>query len=158
MTAKEKKVRAAVTIGFFAISFVVLFYYTYGSFFCSRPGESGHAAQTLHLTIACTLWEVLVSICGAFVAKKCGARGLAPVLSTTLALLGFASIPFWIYDSGTFMFEGTWADVSCFFTQGFGMMFPIIVAPILAAATLAGEFVILKLNGIPKSALSVDSH
>jgi len=158
MTAKEKKVRAAVTIGFFAISFVVLFCYTYGSFFCSRPGESGHVAQTLHLTIACTLWEVLISICGAFLAKKRGARGLAPVVSTALALLGFASIPFWIYNGGRFMFEGTWVDVSCFFTEGFGMMFPIFVAPILAAATLAGEFAILKLNSVPKSALSLDSH
>ncbi len=158
MTAKEEKVRAAVTVAFFAISFVVLFYYTYGSLFCSRPGESGHVAHTLHLTIACTLWEVLVSICGAFVAKKCGARGLAPVVSTALALLGFASIPFWIYNSGRFRFEGTWVDVSCFFTEGFGMMFPIFVGPVLAAATLAGEFAILELNGIPKSALSLDSH
>ncbi len=38
------------------------------------------------------------------------------------------------------------------------MMFPIFVAPVLAAATLAGEFAILKLNGIAKSALSLDSH
>jgi|SRR4051812_16210407 len=158
MTAKEKKVRAAVTIGFFAISFVVLYCYTYGSLFCSRSRESGHVAQTLHLTIACTLWELLASVCGAFVAKKCGARGLAPLVSTALALLGFASIPFWIYDKGRFMFEGTWLDVSCFFTEEFGMMFPIFVAPILAAATLAGEFVILKLSSILKSALSLDSH
>jgi hypothetical protein len=158
MTAREKRVRLAVTTGYFAISFAVLFYYTYGSFFCSRPGESGHVAQTLHLTIAVTLWEALVSVFGAFAAKKCGVRGLGLVLSTALALVGFASIPFWIYDSGRFMFEGTWADVSCFFTEGYGMMFPIFVAPGLAAATLAGEFVILKFNGIPESALSVDSH
>jgi hypothetical protein len=158
MTVREKRVRAAVTIGFFAISFAVLFYYTYGSFFCSRPGESGHVAQTLHLTIACTLWEILVSTCGALVVKKCGVRGLAPVLSTALALLGFASIPSWIYDSGRFMFEGTWADVSCFFTEGFGMMFPIFVAPILAAATLAGELIILKVNSIAKPSVGVDSH
>lgn len=158
MSAQEKKVRAAVTIGFFAISFVALFYYTYGSFFCSRPGASSHVAQTLRLTIACTLWEVFVSIGGAFVGKKCDARRLAPVLSTALALMGFASIPSWIYKGGRFMFEGTWADVSCFFTEGYGMMFPVFVAPILAAATLAGEFVILKLNVGPKSALRLVSQ
>src|SRR6266851_7445964 len=140
MTGGEKKVRVAVTIGYFAICFAVLFYYTYGSFFCSRPRESGHAAQTLHLTIACTLWEVLVSICAAFAAKKFAVRGLAPAVSMVLALVGFASIPFWIYDSGRFMFEGTWADVSCFFTEGFGMMFPFFVAPVLALAALVGEF------------------
>lgn len=158
MTVKEKEVRAAVTASWFTISFVVLFYYTYGSFFCSRPGESGHVAQTLHLAVACTLWEAVVSFCGALVAKKCGVWWLAPVFSTVLALLGFASIPFWIYDSGRFMFEGTWADVSCFFTEGYGMVFPIFVAPILAAATLAGEFAIHKWNGFSQSGVSPESQ
>jgi hypothetical protein len=146
MTVGEKRVRVAVTVGYFAVCVVVLFYYTRGSFFCSRPGESGHAVQTLHLAVACTLWEVLVSMCGAFAAKKYGVSGLAVVISTVLALVGLASIPFWIYDSARFMFEGTWADVSCFFTEGYGMMFPFFVAPILAAATLVGEIVILKAN------------
>lgn len=130
------------------ICFAVLFYYTYGSFFCARPGEPGHTAQTLHLSAACTLWAVLASICGAFVAKRFGIRGLAPLVSTVLALGGLASIPFWIYDRGRFMFEGTWADVSCFFTEGFGMMFPIIIAPALALTTLVGELVILKATRI----------
>jgi hypothetical protein len=146
MSTKEKKVRAVVAIGYFAACFTLLFYYTYGSLFCSRPGESGHLAQTFHLAIACTLWEVLVSTFGALVAKKFAVRGVAPVVSTALALIGFASIPFWIYDSGRFIAEGTLADVSCFFTEGYSMMFPLVVAPALALATLAGELIILKLN------------
>jgi hypothetical protein len=149
MTAREKRIRAAVTVGYFAVCFVVLFYYTKGSSFCERPGESGHFSQTLHLTTACTLWEVLVSICGALAARKLALDGLAPFVSTALALAGLASIPFWIYDSGTFLLEGTWADVSCFFTEGYGMMFPFIVAPGLAVATLAGELIILRANKLP---------
>jgi hypothetical protein len=98
--SRRERVRASVTIGYFAICFAVLSYYTYDNDFCSRPGESGHAVQTLHLTIACTLWGVLVSICGAFAAKKFAIRGLAPMVSTVLALVGFASIPFWMYDRG----------------------------------------------------------
>lgn len=94
-----------------------------------------------------------MSICGAFAAKKFAVRGLAPMVSTVLALAGFASIPFWIYERGRFMFEGTWADVSSFFTEGFGMMFPLVVTPALALATLAGEFVILKPSGSPESKL-----
>lgn len=66
--------------------------------------------------------------------------------STALALIGFASIPFWIYDSGMFLFEGTLLDISCFFTEGYGMVFPLVVAPALALATLAGELIILRLN------------
>src|SRR5215470_460727 len=136
MTTREKKVHAVVAIGYFATCFALLFYYTYGSPFCPRPGESGHLAQTLHLAIACTLWEVLVSTCGALLAKTFDVRGVAPVVSTTLALIVFASFPFWMSESGGFISEGMWADVSCFFTEGYGMAFPLIVAPVLALATL----------------------
>lgn len=147
MSSDEKKVRIGVALGYFVICLTGLFYYTYGSVFCSRPGGPSHAAQTLRLTMACTVWYGLVSICGAIVAKKTGLRGIAPVVGTVLALMGFVSIPFWIYDSGRFIFEGTWADVSCFFTEGYGMMFPIVVAPLLALAALLGELVIMKANG-----------
>ena len=146
MSTQEKKARSVVAIGYFVTCFALLFYYTNGSPFCSRPGESGHLAQTLRLAIVCTVWEVLVSTCGALLAKQFDVRGVAPVVATALALIGFASIPFWIYDTGRFMSEGTWADVSCFFTEGYSMMFPLVVAPILAIATLAGELIILRLN------------
>jgi hypothetical protein len=151
MTAGKTRIRMAVTLAYFIVCFAGLFYYTYGSFFCSRPGESGHLAQTLHLTVACTAWDVFAGICGALIAKKSATPGLAPAVSTLLALVGFASMPFWIYGSGRFMFEGSWADVSCFFTEGYGMMFPFLVAPALAVATLAGEVIILKASSAPKS-------
>jgi len=153
MTAGEKRVRATVTGVYFIVCFAGLFYYTYGSSFCSRPRGPSQAAQTLRLTVACTVWEVLASICGAFAAKKSALRGLAPVVSTLLVLIGFTSIPFWIYDKGRFMFEGTWADVSCFFTEGYGIMWVFFVAPALAAATLLGELVILKASGNTKAGL-----
>lgn len=149
MNTRDKRVRTLVTIGYFLSCFAGLYYYTYGSSFCSRPGEHGHAAQTLHLALACTLWEVIVSSCGALAAKRSDMRGVAPMVSTVLALIGFASIPFWIYDSGKFLFEGTWLDVSCFFTEGYGMVFPLFVAPALALATLTGELIILKLIRSP---------
>ena len=154
MTAREKKARTAVTIGYFIICFAGLFYYTSGDYFCSRPGESGHAAQTLNLTIACTLWEAFVSMCGWSIAKRAGMRSLAALVSTVLALAGFVSIPFWTYDRGRFMLEGTWADVSCFFTEGYGMTFPLLVAPALALATLAAELLMLKVTDPPDSAFT----
>jgi len=136
---------------YFIVCFAGLFYYTSGDEFCSRPGGPSQAAQTLHLTIACTVWEVLASICGAFAAKKSALRRLAPVVSTLLVLGGFESIPFWLHDSGRFMFEGTWADVSCFFTEGYGILWVFFVAPALAAATLLVELVILKASGRSKA-------
>ena len=145
MNARDKRVRSLVTVGYFLVCFAGMFYYTSGDIFCSRPGESGHAAQTLHLALACTLWEVIASTCGALAAKRSGVRGIAPLISTVLALVGFASIPFWIYGSGSgqFLFEGTWLDVSCFFTEGYGIGFPLVVAA-LTLATLAGELIMLK--------------
>ena len=73
----------------------------------------------------------------------------------------FSSIPFWIYPGArpaTFLFKGTWADVSCFFAEGYGMMFPLFVAPVLAIAILAGEFVILTAKDVPKSTLLEHLH
>jgi hypothetical protein len=58
-----------------------------------------------------------------------------------IAFVGFASIPFWIYRGyGKFLFERTWVDVSCFFTEGSGIAFPFVVAPALAVATTIREW------------------
>ncbi|MGO9084957.1 MAG: hypothetical protein ACLQBK_07000 [Candidatus Sulfotelmatobacter sp.] len=66
-------------------------------------------------------------------------------MSTLIAGLGLASIPPWIYRGyGHFLFENTRADVSCFFTEGNGMMFPFVVAPVLALATLIREWMAMK--------------
>lgn len=60
-----------------------------------------------------------------------------------------ARLPFLIYRGyGHFRFEGTWADVSCFFTEGYGLMFPIVVAPLLALATFAQKLAFLKFTKI----------
>jgi hypothetical protein len=79
-------------------------------------------------------------------------------VGTLLALLGFVSITFWIYDSAKFMFEGTWADVNCFFAEGYGLAFPVVVAPALALATFVGELVILKTYGGTVSCDSLGSE
>jgi hypothetical protein len=150
MTAHEKRVRATVTGAYFIVCFAGLFYYTYGSFFCSPPRGAGHAVETLRLAVVCTVWEVLASICGAFAAKTSRVRWVAPAVSTFLAVVGFVSLPFVIYDHGRFLSEGTWADVTCFFNEGYGIMFPLAVAPALAVATLVSEFVVLKASGHTK--------
>ena len=43
----------------------------------------------------------------------------APLLAGAVTGAGLASIPFWIYRGyGHFLFEGTPADISCFFAEG----------------------------------------
>jgi len=155
LRAPKKQVRILGTTAYFVLCFGGLFYYTYRSFFCSGPGGSAHLAQTLRLSIAFTAWESLAGACGALVARSTARRWLWPPVSASIALLGFASTPFWIYQGfGTFLFEGTWADVSCFFTEGYGFMFPFVVAPALALATYLVEWAVMKTTGCGQSSLN----
>jgi len=142
-----RRVRLGLAVLYFIACFGILFFYTSGSSFCSRPNGPSRAMATLRLAFACTAWDAFASVCGvlsaAAIKKSTGRSTISRLVSTLIAGLGFASIPFWIYQGyGTFLFEGTWADVSCFFTEGYGMMFPFLVAPILAAATLLREWFI----------------
>jgi hypothetical protein len=95
--------------------------------------------------------ELFATFFGAFVAKKFSWRVLAPFVATPMVLGGLASMPFWMYDSGRFLFERTWADVSCYFVEGYGIGFAFFVAPLMALATLLGEVVILKTSGSSQS-------
>lgn len=148
----EKRARFAVTVAYFVVCFGGLFYYAHGSYFCSRQGRTQHFIQTLRLAVGCTAWSLLVGVCGQVLGRRPRWRRLGPPVSALLAYLGFASITLWIYRGfGQFLFEGTWADVSCFFTEGYGSMFPIVVAPALALATFLGELVILKAGGLRSS-------
>jgi len=104
---------------------------------------------TARLALACTAWDLVASGCAllaASVLKRVSVWNV--ILAAFVAGLGFASIPFWIYRGyGVFLFENTWADVSCFFTEGYGMMFPFTVAPALALATLGREWLIRRMLG-----------
>jgi hypothetical protein len=43
---------------------------------------------------------------------------------------------------GSFRFENTWADVSCFFTEGYGIGFLVVVVPLLSLTTFARDFLV----------------
>jgi hypothetical protein len=137
----QTSVRASVSALFFVICFVFLFWVSSGNSFCFRPEGPSHLAQTFRLSLACTAWQYFSVWCCESIQKRVG-RGASVPFSGLIALLGFASIPFWIVGAGGFMFEDTFADVSCFFTEGYGMMFPIIEAPLLALATICAQLLI----------------
>jgi hypothetical protein len=141
--------RILATSLYFFIASVVLFYFGDRDYFCS-PTRTGHSYihTVAILALACTLWSLLAGASGAMANRIMG-KEVGSTISGVLILLsagaGFVSIPFWIYRGyGVFLFEHTWADVSCFFTEGYGMSFPFVVAPILTAATLFQEWVIFK--------------
>jgi heme/copper-type cytochrome/quinol oxidase subunit 3 len=150
MLVKTKRSRLWVTILYFIVSYGTLFCSYKGDYFCTRVTGPGLPIMAARLALACTLWELFASTCGALAVaatKHYGHwRGIAPLISTLVAGLGFASIPFWLYRgfANGFLFQNTWADVSCFFTElGNGLLFLFVVTPILTAATLLCELLIL---------------
>ncbi|MGC2198227.1 MAG: hypothetical protein WA628_26385 [Terriglobales bacterium] len=88
------------------------------------------------------LWQPRASIDAAHL------DGTVPIVATLVAAIGFGSLPSSIYGTyGTFWLERTWANVSCAFTEGYGAMFPFVVAPMLTVATLLRELIILRQQG-----------
>lgn len=146
---KALRIRIGLEAAYFIVACGILSLFTYGSYFCSaaRTGQS-HVLVTARLAIACTVWDAFAGACGAMVMAVTNPpwRGLALLVATVVAGVGFGSISSWIYNNGRFLFEGTWADVSCFFTEGYGLMFLIVVAPTLSAATLMREWLVIKMQ------------
>jgi hypothetical protein len=145
MTAKRDLWLTGV---YFMVAYGILFLYTADSPFCSRPGDAGHAVITVRLALACTVWDFVAGLCGleAFrvIRKKADLPAIAPLVSAVITASGLASIPLWLYRGyGRFLFENTWADVSCFFTEGYGFMFPFVVAPVLAVASFGRVVLVL---------------
>jgi hypothetical protein len=142
----------SVSILFFAVAYAILSFFSYNSYFCAaeRTGHN-HALTSARLALALTIWNFFAGWCGSLalpLGKKHPFNGLLPVgltISTLIAGVGFISLPFWIYRGyGVFWFENTWADVSCFFTEGYALGFAMLVAPALALVTLICEWLALK--------------
>jgi hypothetical protein len=141
MNRKTLWTRVALTAFYFGATFCYLFYISEGNIFCEEV--HGHLIETARLAIACTAWSLFASLCAAIVSHSFGRflKVSAVSVSVVVALAGFGSLPLWIYAGyGHFRFENTIADVSCFFTEAYGIVFPIMVAPVLAALTLLCEY------------------
>lgn len=150
MGPRVKRIRVALAGLYFVAAFGLLSWFSYNSYFCAseRTGRS-HVLTTFRLALVCTAWDAVASACGAFfvvaIKRYVYWRGFAPLVSMIVAGLGFFYMPFWINEGyGGFLFEKTWADVSCFFTEGYGFGFLFFIAPALAVATLLREWVILR--------------
>lgn len=152
--------RIAMAVPYFVFAYLILTLFTFNSYFCSsaRTGQS-HAWRIAVLAAGCTLWDSIASAIGRLAAsfnRRNGSSATVIVVSTVTAGIGFASVPFWIYQGyGRFLFENTWADVSCFFTEGYGLVFPIIAAPALAAATLVKGLLVARAQRQPSTAMKL---
>jgi hypothetical protein len=138
--------RLLSSAAFFLVAYGILFAYA-DNYFCSASRGQARPIVSAKLALACTLWDGFACALGLFASRLADRRcSLRIFASTIVSGAGFASIPFWIYQGyGHFLFENTWADVSCIFTEGSGMMFPLIVTPLLAETTLIREWTVGKL-------------
>lgn len=95
--------------------------------------------STFSLSFASTIWDLFSCVVGTWLGQNLmKLRTAAPLLAASITGTGLASMSFWIYKGyGHFLFEGTFADVSCFFKGGSGIAFPFVVAPALGFLTLA---------------------
>ena len=148
----------SVSILFFIVAYAILSFFSYNSYFCAaeRTGHN-HALTTARLAFALTAWNFFAGWCGSLalaLGRKHSFDGLTPValtLSTVIAGIAYVSVPFWIYHGyGVFWFETTWADVSCFFTEGYALGFAMLVGPALALITLICTWLALRMQN-PKS-------
>jgi hypothetical protein len=140
MNKKVLLTRIGLTAFYFAVAFGILFLFTQGSPFCRAP--NGHFISTVRLALGCTVWYVISSLLGlvTFHFFK-SPRIFAISISVIVTYIGLASLPDMLFIGyGHYHFENTIADVGCFFTEGWGIAFPFISAPLLAAATLLCEY------------------
>jgi hypothetical protein len=150
MNSPQTRLRLKLAVPYWIIASLALFAIYRGDSFCPRPGSRNFVLMVLQLSLALAMWDLVVGFAGSFafaaVGKMSRMNLLGQVLTTLVVAAGFAYLPFWIYAGyGVFRFGNTWADVSCFFTEGYAFEFLFAVTPLLALMTFLREILILRL-------------
>ena len=150
MYSPQIRLRLKLAGLYWIIASIVLFAIYYGDAFCYRPGSRNYAIMVIELGMALAVWDFVVGFAGSFlfaaVEKMLGMNLLGQVLTTVTVAAGFASLPFLLYGGYTVArFENTWADVGCFFTEGYLFAFLVVMTPLLALVTFLREILILRL-------------
>ena len=130
---------------YFCLAFGFLFYYS-GISFCETRTDKINAS--FRLAVGCTGWFWLASSASRLVVRLSKKpRFFAVILCSLLSLAGFASLPRCVFEGyGQYRFEHTVADVSCFFVESSGMVFPYIAAPVLALLVFLCETIMFRIN------------
>ena len=128
MHRRKLLIRSASIGAYFVLSFVMLNWF----------GGHGCLSSALKLSLGCTGWDLFAFAVGSWIAQRLmKLRTAAPLLAAAITGGGLASVPFWIYRGyGHFFFEGTWADISCFFSEGAAIAFAFVIAPALGILSL----------------------
>lgn len=151
MRSSEVVLRAVLAAVYWLVAIFVLLSFSAGDLFCARPGARNHILMTVQLALAMAVYDFLIGAGASAITNSAKDvvifRWITPLIAALIVGCGLAYLPSWIYlGYGHFRFENTWADVSCFFTEGYGLAFMFVVAPLMALTTFLGELAILRLR------------
>lgn len=143
MNSREFRIRALIEAVFFLCLFAAFLCEALGSYFCTESGRADAMRQSLHLAFLMTLWDLVAALLGLSAARAL--RGSPSGKSITLGIsTGVAAVGYFaaIYILAPGQQVGPFRNVlvcSCFFTEGYGMMFHLTWAPLLVIATILRE-------------------
>ncbi len=149
--SSEAALRAVPAVIYWLVAFFVLLSFSAGDLFCARPGARNHILMTAQLALALAIYDFLIGAGASAITKSAkdvvNLRWITPLVATLIVGCSLAYLPVWIYRSyGHFRFEDSRADVSCFFTEGYGLAFMFVVAPIMALTTFLRELIVSRLQ------------
>lgn len=143
----ELRVRTLLVIVYGVIAFAALTAFYRHSYFCNRTGKFGFIAPVVTLSVAITLLDLIASLCARGLDRLWVPKGpkiyIAPVACSVIVACGLFYLPSWIYRGyGHFRFENTVLHISCLFTEGYGIVFLYIFAPLFAILSLVRELIL----------------
>jgi hypothetical protein len=143
MPLRTLRVRVAAEAGFFICLFAAFYWEATGNYFCNDAGSTGRGLQTLHLAIILTAWDSFSCLTAMALLRRVrdeASRNAACLwLSATIAAIGYFSAQFILFPWNESHHLHNILDCSCFFTEGYGMMFPLLTAPMLVVGSIVRE-------------------
>lgn len=117
---RKQLIRSFSVGGYFVLSFAVLYWFAEGAI---------SAPEVLSLVLSDSPSHVRSGICSrarqvhGLRRRRWGLRTASPLIAGAITGAGLASIPFWLYRGyGHWFLQGTSADISCFFAEGYGIL------------------------------------
>ena len=143
----RRSTRLMLVIAYALVAFAFLNWLYAGDSFCGDSHRPSVLLASLRFTLLATSLDFLSSLLVGLLRRRDGTwlklvwlRSLLTALAVGL-LLYFAQ-DFLFEGYGVFRFEGTPADVSCLLTEGYGMVYPIIVVPAFALLSFGREMLL----------------
>lgn len=142
MSRRQLVIRSVSVAAYFVLSAAALYWFAGDSYFCAK----NPLLSTLRLSLACSILDLFACAAGSWVAQKVmDLRTAAPLIAGAITGTALASMPFWLFRGyGHWFLQGTSADVSCFFAEGYGIAFLFVIAPALGLLTLVHSILWLR--------------